>query len=50
MDENPNLKEFHFTIWDFAVFIAMLTASSGIGVYFAFKVIITEKKLKKNFH
>lgn len=31
-------KEFSFTFWDFAVFIAMLVASSSIGIYFAYKV------------
>ncbi|KPM05428.1 sodium-coupled monocarboxylate transporter 1-like protein 1 [Sarcoptes scabiei] len=39
MTEMKNLvpKEYYFTMLDFAVFIGMLTASSGIGIYFAVK-------------
>lgn len=33
-----DMKNYYsFTLWDFAVFITMLAASSGIGIYFAYK-------------
>lgn len=36
-----DMKNYYsFTLWDFAVFITMLAASSGIGIYFAYKVSV----------